>query len=296
MKKFLLKSALFVLIFFALSHVRPLYLLSKDRYKRTVAGKEVYYSIRKSKQRNVLSSRILLGDSVAYQLFKNTTSNAPLYSLACNQAVGMTGHFILLDNYLKAGNHVDAVYLLFSPFSFSNNLNQVYTYQYFLKPFYTDEYFPLFTETVVRQIHKIPYYYLSRYPNVLTSNWAPDFVSKDKINYTFLSPVSAQYVAKIRELSIKYDFEFVIMPTPISMSNKPKIEKMNKNEIAVNNLESEFKNYFNDILYLDDSNFISDGAHLKNPQKYAKYYEDALLKHGKGDPALSAPGGAILRR
>jgi|WetSurMetagenome_2_1015567.scaffolds.fasta_scaffold04875_5 hypothetical protein len=296
MKKFLLKSVLFVLIFFALSHVRPLYLLSKDRYKRTVAGKEVYYSIQKSKQRNALSSRVLLGDSVAYQMFKNTTSNNPIYSLACNQAVGLTGQFVLLNNYLKAGNHVDAVYLLLSPFSFSNNLNQVYTYQYFLKPFYRDEYFPLFTKTVVQQIHKIPYYYLSRYPQVLTSNWAPDFVSRDQTNYTFLSPISVEYLARIKELSIKYDFKLIVTPTPMSLSNRPKIESMNKNEVAINHLESEFKNYFSDILYLDDSNFVSDGAHLKNPQKYAEYYKERLLKQTGGAPVLPAPNATGLQR
>ena len=277
MKKFILKTILFVLILLVLSHGRPLYLLHKDRYKHHGAGSEVYYSISKSKQKNKSSATVLLGDSVARQLFSNKTYDDPIYSLACNQAVGMVGHFILLDNYLKAGNHVDTVYLLFSPFSFSNNLDQVYTYHYFLKPFYTDEYFPLLTKTVIEQVHKIPYYYFSRYPHILTSKWAPDFVSKDKINYTFLSPISAEYLVKINELSIKYDFKLIILPTPTSVSKRRSVENMKK-EIVINNLKGEFRDYFENILYLDDSNFASDGVHLKNPQKYAEYYKNNFMK------------------
>jgi hypothetical protein len=278
MNKFIGKNILFLVILFVFSHARPLYLLDKDRYKRSGAGSETYYSIYKSKENNKSSSKVLLGDSVARQLFSNKTNNDPIYSLACNQAIGMVGHFILLNNYLKAGNHVDTVYLLFSPYSFSNNLDQVYTYHYFLKPFYTDEYLPLFTKTVIDQIHKIPYYYLCRYPHILTSGWAPDFASKDKINYTFLSPISAEYLVKIKELSIKYDFKLVVMPTPTSLSKKRSIGNMSKNDIVTNNLQSEFKDYFDNILYLDDSNFGSDGVHLKDPQKYTEYYKNSFMK------------------
>jgi hypothetical protein len=278
MKRFILKSGLFVLIFLALAHARPLYLLDNGRYKHSGAGSEIYYSISKSERKNKTSAKILLGDSVARQMFNNVTSNEPINSMACNQAIGMVGHFILLNNYLKAGNHVDTVYLLFTPFSFLNNLNDVYTYHYFLKPFYVNKYFPLFTQTVIDQIHKIPYYYLSRCPYVLTSKWAPDFVSKDKVDYTFLSPISAEYLVRIKELSNKYSFRLIVIPTPTSLSNRRKIEKMNKNEIVVNNLQSEFEDYFSNIVYLDDSNFLSDGVHLINPQKYAEYYRNSFMK------------------
>jgi hypothetical protein len=278
MKQFILKSVLFVLIFLALAHARPLYLLSNDRYKHSGAGSEIYYSINKSEHKNKSSVKILLGDSVARQMFSNVTSNDPIYSLACNQAIGMVGQFLLLNNYLRAGNHVDTVYLLFTPFSFLNNLNEVYTYHYFLKPFYVNKYFPLFSQTVIEQIHKIPYYYLSRCPYVLTSKWAPDFVSKDKVDYTFLSPISAEYLVKIKALSIKYGFRLVVIPTPTSLSNRRRIENMNKNEIVVNNLQNEFKDYFKNIIYLDDGNFINDGVHLINPLKYAEYYRNNFMK------------------
>ena len=155
-------------------------------------------------------------------------------------------------------------------------MDQVYTYHYFVKPFYTDEYFPLFTKTVIRQVHKIPYYYLCRVPYILVTNWAPNFVSKDKNNYTFLSPISPEYLVKIKELSIKYAFKLIVLPTPTKLSSRQEVESMNKNEITINNLEDEFKDYFSNIIYLDD-NFFQDGVHLKNPQQYTEYYKTNFI-------------------
>jgi hypothetical protein len=225
MSKFLKYSALFILFGVMLFHIKPLYLLYNDRYKDTVAGNEIYYSITKSKKKN-RSKKALFGDSVAKQLFDSKTNNDTINSLACNQSIGMVGQYILLNNYLEAGNEVDTVFLLFQPFSFQNNLNQVYTYHYFLKPFYNKEYLPQFSNIVKEQIAKIPYYKFCRYPSILTSNWAPDLNSKDEINYSFLSPVSTEYLKKIKELSTKYKFKLIILPTPVSKVLKQELKNL----------------------------------------------------------------------
>lgn len=270
MKKFILNSILFVFFLPIVGYIIPLFFLYTDLYIPAVLGRETYRSIAKSKQKSNVK-KLLIGDSVARQLFPNNTHNDTLNSLACNQAIGLVGHFILLNNYINAGNKVDTVYLLFTPLSLNNNLHEIFTYQYFLKPFYKDEYIPLFTKTVHEQIHKIPYWEICRYPLVLISNWAPDFTSTDKIHHTFLSPISAEYLVKMRELAVKHNFKLIVLPPLINNSEKPIIEKMNKNEIVENNLDNEFKNYFENIIYLEDSNFV-DNAHLKRPQIHLKYY------------------------
>jgi hypothetical protein len=277
MKKFLLKTILFLSIFVVLATIGVLYRLSNDRYQRLVAGSEIYYSIDKSKQINELSSKVILGDSVAKQLFDNVTNNGSMTSLACNQSIGMVGHFILLNNYINAGNHIDTVYLIFTPFSFRNNLDQVYTYHYFLKPFCTDEYFPLFTKTVIEQVHKIPYYYLCRVPYILATNWAPNFTPPAEDDHTLLSPISLEYLGKIKELSMKHNFQVIVLPPPMRLSSRQSIDAMNKNEISLGNLDDEFKDYFKNIMYLDD-NLFEDEVHLKNPQQYTEYYKKNLIK------------------
>lgn len=265
-------------MFFAaiLFHIKPFYLLYNDKYKSVVAGDEIYYSIKKSKKKNK-SKKVLFGDSVAKQLFDNETHNDTINSLACNQSIGMVGQYILLNNYLEAGNRVDTVFFLFQPFSFQNNLNQVFTYHYFLKPFYNKEYLPFFSETVIGQVEKIPYNKFCRYPSILTSNWAPDFNSKDQINYTFLSPVTVEYLKKIKELSVKHNFKLIILPTPVSKVYKARVKKFNLQEIADNNFQNEFKGFFEKIMYLDESQF-SDSSHLINPPVYTEMYKNNFLK------------------
>lgn len=276
MKKFIFNSILFIIILNIGINIRPLYLLYTGKYKINVVGSEIYHSLFKSKQKKK-TKKLLLGDSVGNQMFRNTTNNDTINSLACNQAIGMVGQFILLNNYINAGNQVDTVYLIYSPFSFLNNLDQIYTFHYFLKPFYVQEYLPLFTETVFDQIHKIPYYYICRYPYILTSDWSPNFRTKDKKNYTFLSPVSVEYLHKITELSEKHHFKLIILPPPTRNSLKHEVGKIHKNEIVENNLTNEFENYFEKIIYLNDTNF-KDATHLKNPLEFKVMYENKMMK------------------
>ncbi len=275
MKRFIINSVIFILIGLCLFHVKPLYLLYKEKYKSIVAGDDIYYSIQKSRKKNK-SKKALFGDSVARQLFDNKTNNDTINSLACNQSIGMVGHYILLNDYLAAGNEVDTVYFIFRPFTFQNNLDQVYTYHYFLKPFYNKEYCKYFTETVKEQVAKIPYYRFCRYPSVLTSNWAPVFTSKDKIDYTFLSPITVEYLKKIKELSVKHNFKVIILPAPVNSAFKKSIEKFDQKEILNNGFGAEFNNFFQNIIYLDNS-YFSDSAHLNEPAVYTEYYKKNFL-------------------
>ena len=276
MKKFIFNTLIFILPVVIVVYSIHFYLLYSHEYQNRVVGSEIYHSIIKSKQKGK-PKKILIGDSVCNQLFSNKTNTDTINSLACNQAISMVGHFILLNNYLNAGNQVDTVYMIFTPFSFLNNLDQVYTYQYFLKPFYNEEYMPLFTKIVNVQIHKIPYCFLSREPIILTSNWAPDFKSKDGINFTFLSPISVEYFAKIKELSDINKFKLILLPTPTKLSNKLFIEKINRNEIVKTGLVNQFNDYFEKLIFINDTNF-TDNVHLKNKTKYADYYKNKLMK------------------
>jgi hypothetical protein len=275
MKRFISNSIIFILIGVCLFHAKPFYLLYNEKYKSVVAGNEIYYSIQKSKKKNK-SKKALFGDSVARQLFDNKTNNDTINSLACNQSIGMVGHYILLNNYLAAGNEVDTVYFIFRPFTFQNNLDQVYTYHYFLKPFYKKEYNQYFTETVKEQVAKIPYNKFCRYPSVLTSNWAPAFKTKDKNDYTFLSPITVEYFKKIKELSVKHSFKVIVLPAPVNSAFKSSIEKFDKKEIEENGFGNEFNNFFQNIIYLDNS-YFSDSAHLNEPAVYTEYYKRNFL-------------------
>lgn len=247
-----------------------------EEYKKSVNGADTYNAIAKSKQKKK-TRKVLLGDSVGRQLFENTKYNDTINSFACNAAIGVVGHYLLLNNFIKAGNEVDTVYMLFTPSSFINNLDEKYTFHYFLKPFYKDEYKPLFTKTVYDQVRKIPFHFISQDPALLTSNWAPDFRNHDKKNYTFLSPISLEYLTRIKELSIKYGFELIILPTPVSINSKKDIISIDRSEFSNNGLGEEFSKYLNQIIFLNDTSFM-DGIHLNHPETYTQYYRENLVQ------------------
>ncbi len=275
MKHFLSRLLLFLLGLSFLFHIKPFYLLITEKYKLYVAGSEVYYSIKKSKQKK--QSRILiLGDSVGRQLFNNYNFSDSINSLASNQAIAMVGQFLLLNNYLETGNRPEKVYLIHTPLSFTANLNDQYTFNYFLKPFDNKNNRKYYTENVITQIEKIPLHFVAKTPYILTSNWSPDFVAEDSDN-KFLSPIAIDYILKMKQLAKKYDFKFQIIPTPTKIKNKQKINSFNLSQISDNHFVNEFHDYFENILYLPESCFV-DHVHLRNPEIYTNIYLKKFIK------------------
>ncbi len=276
MRNYILRIVWFSLPLIFLFYLKPIYLLIDSKYEKIVAGNEIYRSIEKSKKKNP-QKKILIGDSAGYQLFPNTENDSTTLSMACNQAIGIVGQYLLLNNYFKAGNEIDTLYMLFGPDGFLNNLDQVYTFHYFLKPFYNKEYKEYFSKQVLEQIKKIPYRYLCREPYTLTSNWAPKFKCKDSINYNFISPVSTEYLARIEMLSKEHNFAIIILPAPMSINRKRDIDRLHMDEIMCDDLAVDLETYFNNIIYLNDSCFL-DGIHLKDPKKYSDLYKRKWIK------------------
>jgi hypothetical protein len=264
MKKFIVKIIFIFIIGFIIFYTIVLLLLITNTYKIYVAGNDTYTSIKKSKEKS--NKKILLiGDSVGRQLFNNSSDNDSINSLACNQAIGVIGQYFLLKNYFNVENRPKEVYMLYSPFSFKNNLNQVYTFHYFLKPFYNQEYKSLFSNTAIHQTKKIPYSKFCQEPYILTTNWAPIFEPQDSIKYSFLSPISKEYLEKIKILCATNDSKLYILPTPTRESNRNTVNNINSKEFLGLNVENELRYYLNNIVYLPDSLFVDD-VHLKNPE------------------------------
>ena len=238
------------------------YLYITKKYESFVNGSEVYTSIKISNQKSK-KKKLLLGDSVAKQLFMYNHDNTEINSLACNQAISMVGHFLLFKNYLATGNKIDTVVMLISPvISFENNLDQLYTFHYFLKPFYKAEYKAEFSENVNRQIKKIPFYKASQFPLIIASNWSPSFKSNDLKIKSFLSPITQEYLLKIKRLAENNNITFLIYPTPLRRSLKNSIDSIRSSKVSTPGLEKEFSFYFNKINYIDDK-YYSDLPHLK---------------------------------
>lgn len=272
MKRFILRTILFIFLVAVTIELTSIFLITTDLFLIYIPGSEIYISIEKSRIEND-SKKVLLGDSVGRQMYSNKEFSYPVNSLACNQAIGMVGQYVLLKSYLDSGNNPDEVYMILTPFSFQNNLDQKYTFHYFLKPFYKAEFKDDFSDLVFQQIQKIPYYQFSRVPHIVATSWAPDYKIDDSRKDFFLSPISIEYLKKIKQLSMDRGFHFELVPPPTNKNFEAIISAMDREAIEENNLQDIFEDYFNKIIYLDSTEFV-DGTHLKDPKKYSMLYAE----------------------
>ena len=273
MKKFILKSSLFLVVSFLFIFIMSTFLLHTKIFKLNYYPEKVIYTAIDKSKKNNNSTTLLLGDSVANQIFNNEEEFEKLNSLATNRAISLAGQYFLLNDYLKTGNKIDTLIMLFVPWSFKNNLDQIYTYHYFLKPFYNSEYSDQFSKLVLTQIDKLEYNSFSQFPPIKITPWAPKFTPPNSFNFTFLSPISVDYLNKISHLSKQYNFSVKIIAPPISYERKLYIENIDKSEILQTELSSELFDYLEKVKFENKSNF-SDGTHLINPKNY-----QSLLYH-----------------
>lgn len=277
---FLKMALLAVLVILGIA-ARTYYYWRNDAYQETIEGREVYWALKKSERRQKVKV-VILGDSVANQMYNIRNVNGDTFSLACNQAISGVGHYLLLKQFLEANADQvpESVVLMLHPGNLGNNLNQVYTFHYFLKPFYTAKHRPYFTPLVNAQIRKIPYYYLSQIPTVKISNWSPDVKPSVLQDQGPLAPVSLEYLPKIKALCASHGIHFCMLPVPISATASGKVDRNRRaylERAASVGLREELQCYLDKIVELDDGLF-SDGVHLHNPDDARNQYVDIQLK------------------
>jgi hypothetical protein len=144
---------------------------------------------------------------------------------------------------------------MYHPFSFQNNLASPLSFHYFVKPFYTEENMPLFSEQVKRQVEAIPFYYLAHYRPVLTSNWSPTFegVSDEKVVF---SSISRDYLVRLNQLCSKKGVVLQLISPPIN-------EVFRAQVMASRTQFKDIPGYVNSWHFYASANFLSDQIHLE---------------------------------
>lgn len=272
--KFVARCAVFTLVvFICIAAYFTVFMSNIPLGKRIGSG--AFRIAEKAANPNKQTKKIVIGDSVASQKYPFKKYNDSINSISFTHAVTLVGYYCVLDDFLKhfEGNKEDLeVYVVYRPSSFRNNLDQRYTFNYFLKPFYKEEYFEDFTPSVFEAIEKIPFYWLSSYDLIKTSNWAPIFRTFHNRHEFKMAPISAEYLLKMEALCKEYGLKgFHVMPT--FMSDEFEEESFDEFKAQLNQYELNhlFEDYFEQIVWLDNSLF-TDGAHLKRSK-----IEEALV-------------------
>lgn len=274
MRRFLIDCLLFIPIGFMFISLKPLISYYTGDYKLDIKHRWVYNVLIKSKKTNDKTSVVLIGDSVANQLYNYAKYESEINSFACTGVIGLVGQYIFLKEFL-VNNKPKDVFVLCSKSFFNVSLTRPEVYQHFIKPFYNSKYKPLLSEIAIKNLEIIPYKNLSQIPHVLTSSWAPKIPAVYNES-KFLSDLSAEYLVKIYELSKLYGFRLHILSTPVSVKFKNDIEQNARREIKNKlgnypDLYASMNNYIESITYINESNF-RDGIHLNKPQSYYEKY------------------------
>ena len=214
MKRFLLRCLLWILVLFGLEGVMY---LTGFRFP-SFNGKEVFRSISLSKEKSG-KGVLILGDSVGQQLYPSQRSYPDAVSLSCNQAVTMAGQYFLMYRYFEANADAlpERVVLVCTPQCLQNDLDQ-FTYQYFLKPFYTGEYKPLFNDILLARLQHIPHYRTASLPFIRVSNYAFAYDLEPDVPYSLVSPLSRSYLQKMSGLASSKGVSFSLLCPPVRES------------------------------------------------------------------------------
>jgi hypothetical protein len=266
MKKFIRDIVTFVTLFLVLFHIYPEISYYTEYYKKNVAGTEIYEAITKSLEKHK-QKKLVLGDSVGKQILDQEIDSMQYISLCTNQAISLAGQYILLKNYITSGNSIENVILIMHPLSFRNNLNQNFTFNYFIKPFYTTENSKYLENYAITQIKKIPFYYLANYHPIKISLWSPPIYKTEETSTGF-STISKLYLSKIIQLCESKGIKLSILSPPINEEFKNEISHIQQEIILAN--PTYLKPYIASINYYSKKYYLPDNIHLQNFHFYKK--------------------------
>lgn len=280
MRKFCFRALSFSFAAMVLLLACEAYYYYSGWYQEKVNGTEVYYALRNSKKKHSRVKRLILGDSVAMQLYPCSKQYNDAVSLTCNAAITMAGFYFLMNNYLKTNseNPPEEVVFLVSPWTLMNNMNSVLSFHYFLKPFYTEEYRTDYTQNLYKTIYDNPYYWLSQYPFVRSSSYCVDY-EVQKQTWYWISPITSDYIQKSDSVCRQYGVHFRMIPSPVRADRE--LELQNAIDLSVQTAESPilnmpvFKQYMQYINYADTTLF-KDRIHFYPtmiPENYLQCFE-----------------------
>jgi hypothetical protein len=204
---------------------------------------------------------VYLGDSVARQLFPHGSEpDASVMYLPTNQAISAAGQFYLLRDIVAAKPNVRQVVLMINPLAWSNNLNQIYTHDYFCGPFHRRE--QILEVFEVTRDWSLLFAHVGRavLPHLIAANTYLSMAEvrrppahKPASGYVVpieVADVSNYYLRRIRDLAGARGIRLKVLPTPVS------------DEFTY---ADEHRVYDRPIVYLPREAFVEDGVHLKRP-------------------------------
>lgn len=219
-----------------------------------------------------------LGDSVGKNLIGTNRNNNTL-NLGSNQAISILGQLLLFNKFNLSQKKVDSRIVFegyIKPESFFNNLDQKWTFNYFIKFFYNKNWF--FNEDIMGKLsqNNIDILFLDKYPKknlIRRTYWNgfslftyPKFGNSSIVR----NSMHLNLIEKIDTIDLnnfKESMAFKSMPVSRRFYKQEKIAYLKLKSLGFN-IESPFM--------INDSFFIEDGVHLKPEFRNFEFYKKLL--------------------
>jgi hypothetical protein len=227
-------------------------------------GAEVHLAVAKAARPPPPGTRVvLLGDSVANQLYFVGEDHGPVHSLAANQAIELPGMLALLQSSFRAlpeGATHPPVALAVVPWTFDHNLDQVFTYHYFIKVFNREPHRSGFSPAVREWVDAWPRARWAALPLVRLSAWSPRGKPPDGRGWNLAFDSLSRMAALCRERGVPFR---VVCP-PIRADHLALVKASTATWPDHPELGSLLRDYLSTVITLPDDRF-QDGAHYRDP-------------------------------
>ena len=219
------------------------------------------------------STKLILGDSVANQLFDGVLYDNPDFRICpVNRAITFAGQYILIKEYLK--NHPDAtdVYIAFYSGTLASDIDPQLSYQYIAMPFIIHGYGEDLDPLVMGKLKKTYGSFFLKpavldYINESGLNRALYLNAVTKINEKFtetketsvISDVSIDYLKQIYALCSENGVNVHLVSTPLCdiPSRRSECDEIRK-VFAKTGLDELYPDYCDSFIFCDSSMFMDE--------------------------------------
>ena len=304
MKKFLAKiciSGVIAILFLALIEVLSLHpktaryidkLTNSTGFRESGTGYEEVGESILGVQQNDGTTKLVLGDSIARQLFKEREHDDQTSIQCSSAAICITGQYMLAMDWLNCHENATDIYLYMHPTSLARTIEAAWGYPYVVIPFGLYDKLGYLDGKTIKDMESVYGGLFMKKPVIRLIN---DSALNRKMYLTYMQrknkeyeqsnsfEISEFYLIKLKEECETRGVTLHLLCTPSTEFQKKTIEEL-REEYNQTRLVGEFPDYIKDIYYYSDD-YTNDYMHL-SPEYATREFMDQIMEEAFGEANL----------
>lgn len=240
------------------------------------------------------STSLIIGDSIANQLFSGLNANNPKTDiLTTNATLLISGQYLLAQEYMK--NHPDAtdIFLVIHPLALTRTFDTEWGYRYAVMTYVETDTIDYLDENTIDAMASVygAFFMQKNIVNLIEDSPVCrklylSYININREDYILESPfeMADQYVKKLYDFCLENQVELHIYPSPVSEYYKK--QAMELSEGYGNTwMATKFPDYFNQIMFYPDV-WTEDFSHFSG--EYVERGQlNEIIRQAYGQTALS---------